>query len=586
MSLAIGYRANRRIAMSLAVTAGLLSSSLNCVIAAPAAPSSTAGSTGAQTAAGKAIAPKTAPTMPPVAPPIAKPPGTSLPTAPTAESPRTALPANGAATPQQLREVAELESLMFGQPRPNIPMEYRIDRLESVTFHTTNPDWDLTRRIQRLTQTLIGDGTAQPPAATQHPPVPQYPDPGNAYQDPPAYPQQLPYNQQTGNYPGQDYGQNYQQDPQPKRTVGMPPTPDLDSPEYQRALPQAQAEQYALDIVNQIRNFNGASSLTWDEVAHKVATDHVRDLCGRNTVSHHNASGENPDVRYTKAGGTDAMLESVISLKTSGRVSLNKAIVYKIIQELTNSQDDRDALMSAHATQFAFSFGNSEKSDKLIACTEVVTDQAELQPIPTEVQVGEKIEIKGVIKAPYRFQKITVAWEGLNPNVGEVSDEEQDEALPYFPPLDFTAYAKRAEHDWERAARWLQIGGMGLAIAGGLFVPPVALAAPLIASASPPIRPKPVSDIPVKGGVKVAGPAFEHKAVISKDNKEGIYYITVWVQTDADPTPIPISRRAIIAKAADIANGNQQKSKSRELITAVGKNKPSNDAEKDTNEIK
>lgn len=484
---------------------------------------------------------------------------------------------------------------MFGEAKPNIPLDYRLDRLESEVFHSTNPDWDITRRIDRLNQILVGGGAISVPTAPlPYPPdsIPDTTGAGTPYPpgtsslpyagEEPFVRQPLPYDQQMDPYQA---APNFTQEPLPQRpAISMPPPPKVDTPEFQTEIPQAEAEKFALERVNQVRTHNNLPALVWDDTAHKVAQSHVADLCGRNTVSHHNTAGENPDRRYTKAGGTDALLESLISLKANGRVPFNKAIVAKIVEEQISSQDDRDAMLSPHATRFAFSFSNAQKADRLIACTEIITDQAELTPIPSEVQVGDKVEIKGVIKGPYRFLKITLAWEGVNAN-GEISpEEEQDEALPYFPPLDYTAFAKRSEHDWEKATRMLQMGGIGLALAGGLFFPPVAMAAPLIAASGANIKPKALSDIPIKGGVKISGNAFEHKAVISKDNKEGIYYITVWVQADSDPTPIAISRRAIIAHGQD-SNNISKNSETGELLTVIEKEK-SDDKKKSSNDTK
>jgi len=536
---------------------------------------------------GKPLVPKTAPVMPPVAPPIKK-----QPVEPAATAPAKPIGAELAA--ENSAQVSELERLMFGEPQPKIPIEYRLDRLESEVFHSTNPDWDISRRIDRLNQTLVGSGGATTPTA----PLPYPPDnnpyptaagapypPGSAtpYQgnDPSGQPG-LPYNQQAGNYPTP----NYSQEPLPQKpAVSMPPPPNVDTPEFQNELPKPEAEKYALDRVNQMRTHNGLPGLLWDDTAHKVAEQHVSDLCNRNTVSHHNAAGENPDMRYTKAGGTDALLESIVSLKANGNVRFNKAIVAKIIEEQIRSQDDRDAMLSPHATRFAFSFSNTQKADRLIACTEIVTDQAELESIPNEVKVGDKVEIKGVIKGPYKFLKITLAWEGISANGDISAAEEQDEALPYFPPLDYTAFAKRSEHDWDKAIRLAQLGGIGIALAGGLFFPPVALAAPLIAASGSNMKPKAVSDIPIKGGVKISGNAFEHKAVISKDNKEGIYYITVWVQADSDPTPIAISRRAIIAHGQDGNDISKNSLKTGELLTVIEKEK-TDDKKKGSNDTK
>lgn len=492
---------------------------------------------------------------------------------------------------QKSAQLAELENLLFGTPSTSSPVAHRIERLETEVFHKTEPSLDEQRRIDRLRETLIG------PAATASAPYPPsgMPDPNafaaqqrtlmqqppNANYDPAfgmADPGFMPPTQQPPMQP-----QQQQQSPQSqqRRSIAMPPAPDLNSPEFTRQIDRDQADKYALEIVNEIRAYNGLSSLGWDNVAAKVAREHVADLAARSTVSHNSSRGENPDVRYTKAGGTDSMLESLVSLKTSGRVPLSKGLVFQVIKQLTDSQDDREALMAPLATQFGFSFDNNHRNDKVIAVSEVVTDVADIAPIPTEVKVGDKVEIKGSIKGPYRFAKISLAWEGVatDPGASAAEEEEQDEALPYFPPLDYTAYSRRAEHDWEKTTRALQIVGLAAVLGGSLFMPPVALAAPLIMTAGP-RAPKPVSEIPIKGGVKVSGNSFEFKSPISKDNKEGIYYITVWVEGDSENNPIAISRRAIIARASSGANAPETSKADGSSAVAVaekhGKSKDSN----------
>jgi uncharacterized protein YkwD len=485
---------------------------------------------------------------------------------------------------QRSAQVAELEKVMFGAPATSGTIEERLTKLETEVFHKTNASWTTAERIRNLTEMLIGSGSQTAP----YPPTGGTPTavgaPYSPQQQPPGYDPRFGMpNQQVDPYAPQ-YGYQPQPDPyamqadpqqqqpaQPtQRAYAEPPAPKLDSHDFQRELPRAEAEKYALEWLNEIRAFNGLPHVKWDETAHKVAQHHVADLCARSTVSHNSKAGENPDVRYTKAGGTDAMLEGLISMKTSGRVKFSKAVVYQMLKELMKTQDDRDALLSPYATQFAFSLDNNSRNDKMIACSEVVTDVGELDPIPVEVKVGDKIDVKGTLKAPYRFAKITVAWEGLNGNPEATAEEEQEEALPYFPPLDYTAYAQKTERDWEKTTRALQLVGLAAVLAGSLFVPPVALAAPLIATAGPnPAKMKPASDIPIKGGVKVSGQSFEHKTTISKDNKEGIYYITVWAETDTDQTPIAISRRAVIARALE--QDNLSAKENRELLTVVEK---------------
>ena len=499
------------------------------------------------TAAGKAKAAGATDTVKPAAPAASA--ASTAPTAAAATAPSAVKPAGSmppsAPSKDKLGKLSELEKVMFGVAQPNIPAEYRLDRLESEVFHQTNPDWDFERRIDRLNRTLLGGAAPAAPVPAGTPAV----QPGN---DPPAYSSQPPayYYPPSNPYLPAAPGSATSAMPAaaaPPTGFNLPLPADANSPEFTKPLSREQLEQYSLDLVNEARLQVGLPPLQWDDLAHKVSKQLVADLCKRNTATHENAQGENPDIRYTKAGGSDCMVESVMSMKASARPVPNKQLVYGVIKELMSHQDDRDAVLNAHATHFGFTFDISSGGDKLLACAETVTRQGHVESIASQVHVGEKVDIKGAIDGPYKFQKITVAWEGLTSAADD--SESQDEAAPYFPPLDYQAFARRSEHDFQKAQHWAQIAGIGLALAGGVFIPPVALAAPLI-MAAPPAKPRAISEIPVHGGVHCEGNNFEFKMPLSKDNKEGIYYITIWVQSEVDQAPFAISRRAVIAKGS------------------------------------
>jgi uncharacterized protein YkwD len=431
---------------------------------------------------------------------------------------------------------------MFGVTHPDIPLEYRLDRLESEVFHQTNPEWDTPHRVERLQQTLLGN---QQNGASSAPYPPGYgtdPRQQAAFGGLPAPP-----------------GQSLAPLPPMRPTMGAPRQPErtYDSPEYSKQLSRGQLEQFALTRINDDRSQQGLDAVTWDDTAYKIAKELVVDLCKRNTISHLSAKLENPDVRYTKSGGADAIFESLTGIKTPTKPTPNKAMVAKMIDQLEQQQDDRDSLMSPHATQFAYYFDWSADKSKLIGAAEVITRHSTVNDLPKEISVGDKLEVKGLITPPYKFQKITIAWEGFPQDAGNDS-EDSDEALPYFPPLDYEAFARKSEHDWQKGTRLLQIGGIGLALAGGLFIPPVALAAPLIAATGSNVKPKAVSEIPVKGGVKVDGAMFEDKIQVSNGSKEGIYYITVWANRDSDGNPVAVSRRAVLAHGSGITDSKEE----------------------------
>ena len=481
----------------------------------------------------KPLAPKIAPTPTPQTTPTSTQAGDK---SAAQASTKNAHPADSANAGDMLEQLSKLEKVMFGASQPSIPLAYRLDRLESEVFHQTNPQWTSKARIDRLSGILLGGGSnsaAPAPTATGSAAMPAT---APAYVSPTLPPA-------DGGTPLPPAGESKQTGFQ-STSPYLPVPPEISSPEFSKALDRQQLEAYALQLINQGRTQVGLRSLEADDTAYKVAKDLVADLCKRNCVMHINSLGENPDVRYTKAGGSDCIVESLTTLKLKGRPTPSKELVYNIVRQLLEHQDDREALFSSHASHFGFTFDISAPGDHIIACAETVTREGHVDALPSTIHVGDKVDIKGRVNEPYKFQRITIAWEGLT-SPPEDNDPD-DEAAPFFPPLDYEAYACHAEHDFQKAERVLQYTGMALALAGGLFVPPVALAAPLIAAA-PPSKPKAISEIPVHRGVHSDGYSFDVKIPVAKENKEGIYYITVWAKSEVDQAPFAISRRAVVA---------------------------------------
>lgn len=419
-----------------------------------------------------------------------------------------------------------MESITFGSAQPGLPVEQRLSQLENAIFKQAYTDQSLFDRTERLKQTLLGGGIEQQQEPSAN-------DTFSTTAEPPA-PPQLSYFDEIAQRP----------ENQPEST-------------------KEDLAQFAVDLINYERQKYGLDIMSQDTLATKLATEQTHDLMERQVVSHQNQKGDNPDQRYTQAGGLDAITESLVSLKTAdiGSEKLNRAAVAQIIKVMMNRQDDREALLSPDAGNIGFSIERSKSRDRITACTEVITKHGIMQPLPLEVHVGDKIDVKGVVLSPYKFERVTIAWEGLHDGPEPV-DEDNDEALPYFPPLDYVAYSTKAERDHSKAIGTLKMVGIVAAIAGGVFMPPVALAAPLIAMSGPSSEPKPMSDIPVHGGMKVEGSTFTGKVPVSNSSKEGLYYITVWASSPTSQKPVPISRRAIVVTNSTSASSTSSNSDS------------------------
>jgi uncharacterized protein YkwD len=335
-------------------------------------------------------------------------------------------------------------------------------------------------------------------------------------------------------------------------------------PENQTEVSPEELQRYFFMLVNEERQKFGYGQLEPDQVATKLASEHAAELGRRRALSHQDLKGNNPDRRYTLAGGNDLLYESIVSINNdTGAQKPTRAMAVNLLKTIMNRQDEREALMASDATGLGFAIEWSKGKEKIFACSDVLTRHAVIQPIPTSVQVGDKIDVRGVVMPPFHFDKITVAWEGPSPGMASIADDSE-EALPYFAPLDYAAFAHHSDNDHQGTITALKTAGIIAAIAGGVFIPPVALAAPLIAMSGTNSEPKPASDIPIKGGVHVDGNAFDGKITINHEGKEGIYYITVWASLTKYGKPIAISRRAIIAGAAgsgqNVAQGGPARS--------------------------
>lgn len=428
--------------------------------------------------------------------------------------------------------VAKLETLTFGASNPQATIDQRLAKLEQTVLKKTFTDDSLFDRTERLKKILMGsddyDAAAQP--AT----------PG--------------YDQDLGQGTGVDAEVPHQQNNGGMLAAYLDEL--ANQPENHAEMSRDQQINYMIGLINELRQKLAMQQLQPEPTANKVASEHLGDLISRSTVSHSNSKGDNPDRRYTLAGGSGALVETLVTMSRSELASTKptRAAVAQILKKLVLRQDDREALFNSDATEVGVALDWSRERDRLYGCIETVSSHASVDPIPSDVQVGEKIEVRGTVRAPYHFERVTVAWEG-NHALGSASDESE-EALPYFPPLDYAAYQEKAQHDHSGTMNALRMAGVVAALAGGVFMPPVALAAPLIAMSGGmgSGEMKPVSDIPVKGGVKVdsEGSSFDAKVPINNDGKEGIYYVTVWGSVGRGTKPVPISRRAVVASGASV----------------------------------
>lgn len=452
-------------------------------------------------------------------------PGSSAPTSPQ-QAPATTKPTG---IFENYPTVGKMEVITFGNAKPDERLDVRLAALEDAVFKKNFKEQSLFDRTQRLKLTILG--TLDEPAMPDNLGSASMLEPGT----------------DSVRFGDANAGQTSFLDEIAQKPENLK---EVELPELRR---------FAVEMVNFARAQAGLEPLVEDELAAGMAREHLADLCPRNVLSHASSGGLNPDLRYTVSGGSDAITESLVSLKSDQLKTqvLSRSLVAQVLKTMMSRQDDRDSILSPDATGMGFSLAWMAANSRLIACTEISTKHGIMQPLAQPLAVGDKVEVKGLVQEPYKFERISLAWEGASTSMPAAADEAE-EALPYFPPLDYVAYAGHAEHDYDTTLATLRTVGIIAAIAGGVFMPPVALAAPLIAASGGLSEPKALSDIPVHGGVKTEGLSFSGKIRFSNAGKEGIYYLTVWASTAKNGKPVPISRRAFQLTYAQDGSGDRK----------------------------
>ncbi len=431
--------------------------------------------------------------------------------------------------------IGNLEQVTLGSSNPSGNIDNRLASLENAIFKKTFEFDSLFDRTERLKKTILGTQEVDPNSAAGR-------------------------EDAAGRLPGTTGGAGSSA---PASDWIDNPHPALESltevhyldeqaalPENMTAISAPELAQYAVTLLNKERLAYGVAPVTPDNVAEQMAGELANDLAKRNVLSHFNSSGDGPDRRLTLLEGADALNEGIASVKTAevGSKRICKAAAARILKTMFGRQDDRDALLNPDATHVGFALALTSDREKVVAAVEVLTRHAIMIPVAREVKVGDKIEVRGVLQSPYLFDKVTLAWESYNPEAAASAPDESEEALPYFPPLDYIAFSNRSEGNHDKAIFLLKTGLIVGAVGAGLFFPPAAMAVPLIALSGSPSEIKPVSDIPVKGGFKVDGGSFAGHIPLSNNSKPGLYYVTVWAVQAKGQKSIPISRRVLLAK--------------------------------------
>jgi uncharacterized protein YkwD len=314
--------------------------------------------------------------------------------------------------------IGHLEQVTLGSSSPADNIDHRLASLENAIFKKTFEYDSLFDRTERLKKTVLGTQEVDPNSAAGR--------------------EEAAAGRSAGQRPGTvggtaggaASGSDWIDNPHPA-LESLTEVHYLDEqaalPENMTAASAPELGQYAVSLLNRERQAYGVAAVTPDNVAEQMAGELASDLAKRNVLSHFNSAGDGPDRRLTLLEGADALNEGIASVKTAevGSKRMCKAAVARILKTMLGRQDDRDALLNPDATHVGFALALTADRERVVAAVEVLTRHAIMIPVASDVKVGDKIEVRGVLQSPYLFDKVTVAWESYNPEASASAPESQ-----------------------------------------------------------------------------------------------------------------------------------------------------------------
>ncbi|HWJ03841.1 MAG TPA: CAP domain-containing protein [Verrucomicrobiae bacterium] len=200
--------------------------------------------------------------------------------------------------------------------------------------------------------------------------------------------------------------------PQAVVTAPIPPAPaaSVTSAEI------AEVEKMVLNLVNQDRRKYGLSEVVWDETAARAARQQVQDEANIGFISHWGLSGIKPQLRYTRAGGCDAVdeNESVTLWLQGGFNGISKAELYKVVAEhqalMVNEQPPNDGhrknILDKHHTGLGVAISVGKYG--VAMAQEFTNHYANLTLVATS---SNQVNLSGKILSGYEASGIYAVWE-------------------------------------------------------------------------------------------------------------------------------------------------------------------------------
>ena len=179
-----------------------------------------------------------------------------------------------------------------------------------------------------------------------------------------------------------------------------------------------------LKLINESRESEGLKTVELDELASQVGDKHCQEMVSEFYFSHWNSQGLKPYMRYSYAGGKDALMEN-LSLTEGGTyfnskeklINVLTAMHLRMFNEKPPYDGHRQAIIHPQHTHVGVGIAFSESQVRL--AQEFIARYVETKPLANKAKPGDTVNIVGrILKSKmYELAGISVFYEPTPTNL-------------------------------------------------------------------------------------------------------------------------------------------------------------------------
>lgn len=200
-----------------------------------------------------------------------------------------------------------------------------------------------------------------------------------------------------------------------------------------------EVERLVVKLVNQDRHKYGLPPVTWDETAAKAARIHVQEEADIGYISHWGMDGSKPQLRYSRAGGLDAVDENecITLWPQEDFPGISQTELLKIVTgheaTMVNEQPPDNGhrlnILNSHHTGLGIAIAIGKYGVSM--AQEFTNHYSVINPVPLAASPGSIISLSGRIIPGYKITGVYAVWE--NPPVA-MSKTQLNQTHSYSDP--------------------------------------------------------------------------------------------------------------------------------------------------------